>query len=138
MQTLKKIDAHTNIITWFEIPVIDTQRAKRFYETIFEIEMVTRTIPQTGEELTFFPYDPNVVQATSGRVTGVLSKSPRSHPSDKGTLVYINAYPEIQLVLNRVVKAGGKINVTATQMNAGFIAVIIDTEGNRVGLHSEK
>ncbi len=138
MEKLRKIDAQTNIITWFEIPVIDTQRAKKFYETIFEIEMVTRTIPQTGEELTFFPYDPNVVQATSGRVTGVLAKSPRSHPSDKGTLVYLNAYPEIQLVLARVEKAGGKISVPATQMNAGFIAVIIDTEGNRVGLHSEK
>lgn len=138
MQKLRKIDAQTNIITWFEIPVIDTERARKFYETIFDIEMSTRTIPQTGEELTFFPYDPNVIQATSGRVTGVLSKSPKSHPSDKGTLVYINAYPEIQKVLDKVVKAGGKIIVPAMQMNAGFIAVIIDTEGNRVGLHSDK
>ena len=138
MQKLRKIDAETNIITWFEIPVVDTERARKFYETIFDIEMSTRTIPQTGEELTFFPYDPNVIQATSGRVTGVLSKSPKSHPSDKGTLVYINAYPEIQKVLDKVVKAGGKIIVPAMQMNAGFIAVIIDTEGNRVGLHSEK
>jgi len=138
MQKLRKIDAETNIITWFEIPVVDTERARKFYETIFDIEMSTRTIPQTGEELTFFPYDPNVIQATSGRVTGVLSKSPKSHPSDKGTLVYINAYPEIQKVLDKVVKAGGKIIVPAMQMNAGFIAVIIDTEGNRVGLHSDK
>ena len=138
MQKLRKIDAETNIITWFEIPVVDTERARKFYETIFDIEMSTRTIPQTGEELTFFPYDPNVIQATSGRITGVLSKSPKSHPSDKGTLVYINAYPEIQKVLDKVVKAGGKIIVPAMQMNAGFIAVIIDTEGNRVGLHSDK
>ena len=138
MQKLRKIDAETNIITWFEIPVVDTERARKFYETIFDIEMSTRTIPQTGEELTFFPYDPNVIQATSGRVTGVLSKSPKSHPSDKGTLVYINAYPEIQKVLDKVEKAGGKIIVPAMQMNAGFIAVIIDTEGNRVGLHSDK
>ena len=138
MEKLRKIDAQTNIITWFEIPVIDTQRAKKFYESILDIEMSTRTIPQTGEELTFFPYDPNVVQATSGRITGVLAKSPKSQPSDKGTLVYINAYPEIQKVLDRVETAGGKILVQATQMNAGFIAVIMDTEGNRVGLHAEK
>ena len=138
MGKLRKIDAQTNIITWFEIPVLDTERAKKFYETIFDIEMSTRTIPQTGEELTFFPYDPAVIQATSGRVTGVLAKSARSQPSDKGTLVYINAYPEIQKVLDRVEKAGGRILVPATQMNAGFIAVILDTEGNRVGLHSEK
>ena len=137
MKKLKKIDAQTNVITWFEIPVTDTKRAKKFYETILDIEMVTKQIPQTGEELTFFPYDPNVVQATSGRVTGVLSKSPNSQPSDKGTLVYINAYPKIQDVVNRVEKAGGKILVPPFQMNAGFIAIILDTEGNRVGLHAE-
>ena len=137
MQKLRKIDARTNVITWFEIPVNNTDRAKKFYETILDIEMVTKQIPQTGEELTFFPYDPAIVQATSGRITGVLSKSPKSQPGDKGTIVYINAYPEIQKVLDKVEKAGGKILVPRTQMNAGYIAVILDTEGNRVGLHAE-
>jgi uncharacterized protein len=137
MKQLKKIDAQTNVITWFEIPVNDTERAKKFYETIFDIEMVTKQIPQTGEELTFFPFDPNIIQATTGRVTGVLSKTLQSKPSDKGTLVYLNAYPEIQKVLDKVEIAGGKTIIPRTQMNFGSIAVIIDTEGNRVGLHSE-
>jgi uncharacterized protein len=138
MQKLQKIDARTNVITWFEIPVNNTKRAKEFYETILDIQMETRQIPETGEELTFFPSDPNVIQATSGRITGVLAKTPRSFPSDKGTIVYINAYPKIQEVLNKVEKAGGKILVPSTLINAGYIAVILDTEGNRVGLHAEE
>lgn len=138
MPQLKKIDAETNILTWFEIPVSDTQRAKTFYETILDIEMATRTFPDTGEELTFFPYNPNIVQATSGRVTGVLSKTARNRPSAQGTLVYINASPQIQTVLDKVEQAGGEVIMPKTAMNAGFIAIIRDTEGNSVGLHAEK
>jgi len=55
MNNLKKISAQNNILTWFEIPVNDTKRAKKFYETILDIEMTTRTFAETGEELTFFP-----------------------------------------------------------------------------------
>jgi predicted enzyme related to lactoylglutathione lyase len=137
MQKLKKIDAETNILTWFEIPVLDTERARKFYEFIFDIQMTTRAFPETDEELTFFPYNPEVIQATSGRVTGVLSRSDKSKPSKEGTLVYINASPDIQAVLNKAGEAGGKVIVPRTQMNAGFIAVILDSEGNRIGLHAE-
>jgi predicted enzyme related to lactoylglutathione lyase len=136
MKKLKKIDAGTNVLTWFEIPVSDTKRAKKFYETILDIEMSTREFPETNEELTFFPYDPNIIQATSGRITGVLTKSTNNSPSGKGTLVYINASPLIQTVLDKVDQAGGKIIVPKTAMNAGFIAVVTDTEGNRIGFHS--
>lgn len=135
MKKLGKIDPHTNVLTWFEIPVSDIDRAKKFYETILDIQMVKRS--DGADEAVFFPSDPNVVQATSGRVTGVLSKSGRNSPSGNGTMVYINASPEIQKVLDKVEKAGGKILLPKTHMIAGFIAVIQDTEGNRVGLHAE-
>ena len=135
MQKLKKIDSETNILTWFEIPVVDIQRAKNFYETILDIRMIIRS--DNNNEAAFFPYDHNVIQATSGRITGVLSKSDKNSPSAVGTLVYINASPVIQDVLDKVEQAGGKIIVPKTKMNAGFIAVIIDSEGNRVGLHAE-
>jgi hypothetical protein len=138
MQNLKKIDSETNILTWFEIPVNDTERAKAFYETVLDIKMTTRVFPETNEELTFFPYNSDAIQATSGRVTGVLTKSNTNKPSNYGTLVYINASPEIQLVLDRVEKAGGKILEHKTSMPFGFIAIIIDSEGNRIGLHAEK
>ncbi|MFB6455534.1 VOC family protein [Chitinophaga sp. Hz27] len=135
MNLLKKIDATTNVITWFEIPVDDLQRAKQFYETILDIEMIIRN---DGEnEGAFFPFNPAVVQATSGRVTGVLSKTPHNSPSATGTTVYINGSPDIHTVLEKVEKAGGKIILPRTPIPAGFIALIIDSEGNRVGLHAE-
>lgn len=133
---MQKIDEQTNIITWFEIPVLDTNRAKKFYETILDIEMVKRA--DGNDEAVFFPFNPNVIQATSGRVTGVLSKTNRNSPSSSGTVVYINASPSIQTVLNKVEQAGGKVIVPKTQIPAGFIALIIDTEGNKVGLHAEQ
>ncbi len=136
MQKLRKIDEQTNVVTWFEIPVSDIDRAKTFYETILGIEMVKRN--DGGNEAVFFPYNPNVVQATSGRVTGVLSKSANNTPSPTGTMVYINASPNIQTVLDKVTQAGGKIVAPKMQIPAGYIAVIIDSEGNRVGLHAEQ
>lgn len=138
MDKLKKIDSKTNILTWFEIPVVDTTRAKKFYETILDIEMTTKSFPETNEELTFFPYDPKIIQATSGRVTGVLSKSEKNMPSDNGSLVYINASPNLQTVLDKVEQAGGKIIMPKLKMHFGCIAIIIDSEGNRIGLHAEK
>ncbi|NIG52850.1 VOC family protein [Chitinophaga sp. Cy-1792] len=135
MSLLKKIDATTNVITWFEIPVSDIASAKIFYETILDIEMTTR---KDGEnEAVFFPYDPAVVQATSGRVTGVLSKSSNNKPSENGTTVYLNASPSLDKVLGKVIAAGGKIVLPRTPIPAGFIAIILDPEGNRVGLHAE-
>lgn len=136
MNLLKKIDETTNVITWFEIPVSDIDRAKTFYETVFDIEMITRK--DGDDEAVFFPFNPNVVQATSGRVTGVLSKSARNSPSTNGTMVYLNASPSIQTVLDKVQQAGGKIIAPKIQIPAGFIAIIIDTEGNKVGLHAEQ
>lgn len=138
MEKLKKINSESNIITWFEIPIVDTARAKKFYESILAIEMSTRSFPETKEKLTFFPYDPKVIQATSGRVTGVLKESPTAKPSKDGTVVYINASPEIQFVLDKVKASGGEIIVPKTEMNAGFIAIIMDSEGNKIGLHAEK
>jgi predicted enzyme related to lactoylglutathione lyase len=135
MALLKKIDENANVINWFEIPVTDLNRAKAFYETILDLKMVIRS--DAGNQAAFFPYDPDVIQATSGRVTGVLSKSDRNTSSDNGTIVYINASPKIQAVLDKVEQAGGKVLVPKTQIPAGCIAVILDTEGNRVGLHAE-
>lgn len=136
MQKLKKIDEQTNVLTWFEIPVADIDRAQKFYETILDIKMVKRTDGE--DEAVFFPFDPNVIQATSGRVTGILSKSDRNKPSGSGTLIYINASPNIQTALDKVEKAGGKIISPKVQIPPGFIAIVIDSEGNKIGLHSEK
>ena len=136
MQKLQKIDERTNIITWFEIPVTNIDRAKKFYETILDIEMVKRV--DGNDESVFFPYNPDIIQATSGRVTGVLSKAEGNLPSDQGTVVYINASPVLQIVLDKVEQAGGKILTPIIEIPAGFISLIKDSEGNKIGLHAEK
>ncbi|MCL1672443.1 VOC family protein [Elizabethkingia ursingii] len=137
MQRLQKISSETNIITWFEIPVNNTQRAKKFYETILDIEMTSQFIAETNETLTFFPYDPEVIQAISGRVTGVLTEPENSSPSANGTVVYINASPNLQSVLDKVQPAGGELISPVINIKAGLIAFILDSEGNKIGLHSE-
>ncbi|MDK9735951.1 VOC family protein [Vibrio sp. D404a] len=136
---MNKINNKNNVITWFEIPVNDLDRAQKFYEQILSIEMIRR---KDGiNDAAFFPFNPNVAQANSNRVTGVLAKSQNLQPSGQGTVVYINANPDIQTVLDKVEATGGKIIVSRRKIEtgndkveAGFVAVIVDSEGNRVGL----
>ena len=135
---LSKMGPGTNAITWFEIPVTDTKRAKKFYETILDIQMETRFIEETNEEMTFFPFEPGIVRATSGLVSGVLTRNNVYKPSNNGTVVYLNAYPEIQPVIDRIEPAGGKIVLPKIKILAGYIARFIDSEGNMLGLHAEE
>lgn len=123
-----------NAINWFEIPVKDIARAKTFYEQIFNIEMHELDIGD-GLKMVLFP-------AESGTVGGALIENKDWYkPSDsKGPLLYLNANPDVQQVLGRVEDAGGKINIPKrliTEDN-GYMAVIIDSEGNRVALHSNQ
>ena len=142
---MEKINEKSNVITWFEIPVLDSERARRFYETIFDIKMHTAMFVikdfigegEMNEEMTFFTSIQGIVQATSGRVTGALVKSDRFKPSTEGALIYFNASPNIQTVIDKIVPAGGKIIATKYKNLAGYIAVFEDTEGNKLGLHSD-
>jgi hypothetical protein len=142
---MEKINEKSNVINWFEIPVLDSERAKKFYETILNIKMHTATFVvkdfidkgDMNEEMTFFPTVTGVIQATSGRVTGALVKSTRFKPSTEGSLLYLNAYPDIQTVLDKIEPAGGKVIVTKYKNLAGYIAVFTDSEGNNIGLHSD-
>ncbi|MEX2604370.1 MAG: VOC family protein [Gracilimonas sp.] len=123
-----------NAINWFEIPVNDIERAKKFYETIFSFEMPILDIGD-GLKMALFP-------AISGTVGGTLIQHEDWYiPSEnKGPLLYLNANPNLQTVLDRVEKAGGKISIAKrliTEDN-GYMAVIIDSEGNRVALHSNE
>jgi predicted enzyme related to lactoylglutathione lyase len=122
-----------NAISWFEIPVTDIDRAKKFYEAIFDITMQRMDMP--GMKMCFFP----LTDPMKG-VGGTLCDSSGFHtPSeDKGPLIYLNANPEIQVIVDRIEDAGGKIIVPKTQISPeyGYMAVFIDTEGNRIALHS--
>ena len=122
-----------NAISWFEIPTTDLERATSFYETIFDTKLIPLDMPQL--QMRMFPLEDMMTG-----VGGALSYSPGfySPSATEGTLVYLNANPDVQIVLDRIEAAGGKIAVPKTEITPehGHMAVIIDTEGNRVALHS--
>jgi len=124
------MDKTTNSLNWFEIPASDIERAQKFYETIFSIEMERNDMDDS--KMAFFPWE-----AGSGKATGSVAQSANHKPSMEGTIVYLNANPNMDPVLAKVEEAGGK--VLAPKMSIGEhgnIAFIMDTEGNNVGIHS--
>jgi uncharacterized protein len=119
-------------ISWFEIPSIDLERATKFYETIFGISLQPMDFPNL--KMRNFP-----VEDMMTGISGAVVLSDFHKPSaNEGVLIYLNANPDVALVLTRVEVAGGKIIVPKTEISPeiGFMAVIMDTEGNRIALHS--
>lgn len=126
---------HQNSISWFEIPVEDLQRAQTFYETIFDMKMASIDLPNF--QMRTFPTSATKQETVSGAL--VKTQPGFYHPSNThGILIYLNANPNVQLVVNKVEAAGGKILVPKTKISDeyGCMAIIEDTEGNRIGLHN--
>jgi predicted enzyme related to lactoylglutathione lyase len=125
--------AFKNVISWFEIPAIDLDRAQKFYENIFNIQMIPLATPNL--QMRMFP-----IEDMMNGIGGALCKAEGFYkPSaTDGPLVYLNANPDVQNVLDKIESAGGKIQVPKTMISPeyGHMAVFIDTEGNRVALHS--
>lgn len=123
-----------NSISWFEIPVTDLNRAQRFYETIFGIQLMPMDMPNI--KMRVFPVD-DLMTGVSGALadTGGEFHKPSAN---EGVLIYLNANPDVQKVLDKVESAGGKIIVPKTEISPehNYMAVFIDTEGNRIGIHS--
>ncbi|MFM2387730.1 MAG: hypothetical protein RL660_2487 [Bacteroidota bacterium] len=119
-----------NAITWFEIPVSDFERARAFYEAIFEIEMATSELE--GYKMAFFP--------NTGGVTGAICFGESYIPSGNGVLLYLNASPDLNAVLERVMENHGHILVpkTAIGEGMGYYAIVVDSEGNRLALQSSE
>jgi predicted enzyme related to lactoylglutathione lyase len=127
----KKMSEETNAINWFEIAVMDIERATRFYETILDVK--TNPMEMMGMKMAMFP-----TSGLSGQVGGALVQSDMHVPSQAGSMIYLNANPDLDLVTKRIVKAGGKISMPKTLIDesTGYMAFFTDTEGNTVGLHS--
>lgn len=117
-----------NPVNWFEIPVNDMDRAKKFYEEVFQIDI---TLNELGNlTMGWFPFDHEKPGST-----GTLIKAETYVPSYEGTMVYFSV-GEINEVVPRIKPAGGKIiNEKMSIGEHGFVAHFEDSEGNRVALH---
>jgi predicted enzyme related to lactoylglutathione lyase len=123
-----RVEQRKSRVVWFEIPASDFQRAVQFYQTILQVRLKFENI--ASNQLGIFPYDP---PAISGCVIAGKGYTPGA-----GSIIYLNADPALDLVLERVSAAGGKALIprTALPPGMGYFARILDTEGNQVGLHA--
>jgi uncharacterized protein len=126
------MDQNVNALNWFEIPATDINRAKSFYEKIFGIEMPLDEM--MGMKMAFFPYEQG-----SGKASGGLVQSDMHKPSQDGAVIYLNANPNMEPVLERIEEAGGKVVMPKTKIgeDIGHMAFFIDSEGNKMALHSQ-
>lgn len=124
----------SNIIQWFEIPVTNMERAKNFYENILAVELNELQTP-AGLHMAIFPTEKN-------EIGGALTHHPDFYKAgQQGALIYLNANPDLQNVLDRVEQQQhGEIVVPKTQITEehGYMALILDSEGNRIALSSQK
>lgn len=120
-----------HILSWFEVPVSNFERSKKFYEAVLGTAMDTETLD--GFQMAYFPF-------FNGRPTGCITKAPGNEPNETGTLIYLNGNPDLSTMLDRVQLAGGKVLQPKTLISPeyGYYAHFMDTEGNKIGLTSEK
>lgn len=117
-----------NAISWFELPANNFDRAVKFYGLILGENLQLIDHPQM--KMAFFPTKDN-------GVGGCVTHGNGNKPKAEGTLVYLNGGDNLSKPLSKVEKAGGKIIMPKTQIGEnGFMAVFLDTEGNRVAFHS--
>ncbi len=118
----------SNQVVWVDIPVLDLDRAIRFYSAVLGAEVKKQEYPAKAIGL---------LPGSDPDVTGCLYKSDSDRPSSSGPLVYLNAEGRLDEALNQVETHGGKLLQPKHQIGPyGFRAMILDSEGNRLALHS--
>ena len=120
-----------NAVSWFEIPVADFERAKSFYSQLFDFDMPVMDMGMVKMGILLHHRD-------NGGIGGAIVFGEMYSPSKQGSRVYLNAGNDLSVVTDRVVAAGGKLLLGKSFMGEGmgYIAMIEDTEGNYVNLHS--
>ncbi len=116
-------------ISLFEIPAAEISRAITFYQTILDVKIEKIEMPDM--QMGIFPYEGQMIQ-------GIILKAQGSKPSADGVTIYLNGGDNLQVILDKVEKNGGKILMpkTAHADGNGYFAIFLDTEGNRIGLNS--
>jgi len=127
--TRKKSEKLRHYVSWFEIPALNLLRAVGFYNYIYGIEM--ETTETNGYAMALFPAD--------NGIGGAIVVGEGSVPSETGTLVYLNGGNDLAIVLGKIEQAGGRIILEKTLISEddGYFALFIDTEGNKLALHSK-
>lgn len=118
-----------NPVAWFEIPTTDISRAKAFYEYVFDVELTLQPMGET--QMAFFP-----MQDETYGTSGTLVQGENASPSEAGILIYFST-GDIDATLARVEEKGGQTLMAKTSIGEyGFIGILRDSEGNRIGLHT--
>lgn len=125
----QKMDKMNNLISIVEIPTADFSRAMKFYQSILNVNI--EKIDMDGTLMGVLPNE-------EGTVNVCLVKGNDYKPTTDGAVVYLNAGNDLQPMLDKVLQNGGQVIVPKTEISPeiGFFAQFIDTEGNRLGLHS--
>ena len=124
-----------NVAGWFEIPVLDMDRAIRFYETVFEFSLQREKMGDL--DMGWFPFD----MEKYGSPGSLVCAPDFYKPSDQGVLIYLTATSgNLAVELGRVQKAGGKVMIEKKKISDehGYMGVFLDSEGNRIALHSRE
>jgi uncharacterized protein len=122
-----------NLVGWFEIPVANMDRAIKFYEQVLGIKLFRNKMGPL--DMAWFPWTKDGAGATGS----LIHHSDFYKPSADGTLVYFNSLSgNLSDELSRVESAGGKVLIQKKliALDVGYMAVFLDSEGNRIALHS--
>jgi predicted enzyme related to lactoylglutathione lyase len=124
----------TSVVVWFEIPSDDFERAIGFYETILDVALHRKSV-STDFQMAVFPYEKPDISGC------VVSGGPyRPSRDGGGPMIYLNCDGQLDAVIARVEPAGGKLAGPKIDLPdaLGTFIHIIDTEGNRIGLHATR
>lgn len=115
----------------FEIPAEEFERAVNFYQNVLAIQIEIINLGET--QMGLLPYEDQMV-------IGTIIKEDGNKPSANGVTIYLNAGENLQIILDRVENNGGKIITKKTPHGdeSGYFAIFLDSEGNKIGLHSPK
>lgn len=125
----QKANSMNNLISIVEIPVTDFSRAVKFYQAISGLAI--EEMEMDGNQMGVLPNE-------EGTVNVVLVKGKDYNPTADGAVIYLNASSDLQAMLNKVEQNGGQVILPKTEISPemGYFALFIDTEGNKLGLHS--
>ncbi len=126
---IKTVAKLKDYVSWFEIPALNFEKAVAFYDHIYSMKM-ERVVSST-HSMAVFP--------ANGGIGGAVVQGPGSLPGQAGPLIYLNGGKDLEVILSKVPEAGGRIIMPKTFINeeSGYFAIFIDTEGNKLALHSK-